>query len=86
MYLIELAFGSDPERLAARPAHRETLLRLSRTGVVRMAGPFRDDSGALLIFDIADEASLDALIDADPYFRTPGVTILRRQEWEPFIT
>jgi len=86
MFLVELAFGDDPERLVARPAHRDTLLRLHRTGIVRMAGPLHDDSGALLVFDVADQAALETLIEADPYFRTPGVTILRRQEWDPFIT
>jgi hypothetical protein len=52
MFVVELAFGSDPERLAARPAHRDTLLRLHLTGAVRMAGPFHDDTGALLVFDV----------------------------------
>ena len=85
MYLVELAFGSDPERLAARPAHRETLLRLHHAGIVRMAGPFHDDSGALLIIDVADETSLEGLIEADPYFRTPGVRIVRKERWDPFI-
>jgi uncharacterized protein YciI len=86
MYLVELAFTDDPARLAARPAHREALLRLHRAGVVRMAGPFHDDSGAILVFDVADEATLETLIEADPYFRTAGVTVVRTREWDPFIT
>jgi uncharacterized protein YciI len=86
MFLVELAFGSDPERLAARPAHRDTLLHLHRIGAVRMAGPFHDDTGALLVFDVADGASLERLIDADPYYRTPGVTVVRKQEWNPLFT
>jgi uncharacterized protein YciI len=86
VYLVELAFGDDPERLAARPAHRQRLQGLREDGVVRMAGPFSDDSGALLIFDVDEASVLRRLIEADPYFRTPGVTIVRQQEWSPFVT
>jgi uncharacterized protein YciI len=85
MYAVELTFGAEPERLAARPAHRERLQRLHADGQVVLAGPFADDSGALLIFDVADDSELDALLAADPYFETPGVTVVRRQEWMPIV-
>jgi uncharacterized protein len=32
MYVVQLAFGDQPERLAARPAHRELLARLYEEG------------------------------------------------------
>jgi uncharacterized protein len=86
MYVLELSFGDAPERLAARPAHRERLQNLADAGIVRMAGPFTDGSGALLIFDVSDETELQKLVDADPYFSTPGVTITRTQQWDPFIS
>jgi uncharacterized protein len=85
MYAVELTFGAEPERLAARPTHRERLQRLHADGQVVLAGPFADDSGALLIFDVADDSELDALLAADPYFETPGVTVVRRQEWTPIV-
>lgn len=50
-----------------------------------MSGPFADDSGALLIVDVPDEAALDQLIENDPYFRTLGVTITLRREWTPLF-
>ncbi|GAA3826478.1 hypothetical protein GCM10022226_54000 [Sphaerisporangium flaviroseum] len=83
MYVVELEFTSDPRRLAARPAHRERLLAWHREGVLVMAGPWADDSGALLVFDVADEAALRRLIDADPYFRAPGVSVRRTSPWSP---
>ena len=43
MFVVELAFGEDQERLAARPAHRERLLHLHEEGILRLAGPFVDD-------------------------------------------
>jgi uncharacterized protein len=86
MYVVELAFDDNPERLAARPAHRERLQRLYEAGTVRMAGPFADDSGAFVVFDVPDEVALQKLVDDDPYYRAPGVTIVSRRAWTPFLT
>lgn len=85
MFVVELAFDEGPERIAARPAHRKRLRDLHAAGVVVGAGPFSDESGALLIFDVASEEELAEIIDADPYYRTPGVTIVRRQRWSPVM-
>src|SRR5262249_34123856 len=74
-----------PRAPPARPAHRELLRRLHAEGTLRMSGPFADDSGAFLIFDVPDATALQKIIDDDPYFRTPGVTIVRRQAWSPFL-
>ncbi|PZF96036.1 YciI family protein [Micromonospora deserti] len=86
MWIVELSFSDAPERLAARPAHREWLAGLHRTGVVRMAGPWAGDSGALIVFDVHDEAALERLLAADPYFTTPGVQVTARREWHPFLS
>jgi len=85
MYVLELAFDPTPERLAARPAHRERLQALFGDGRLVMAGPLADDSGALLIFEVSDEQALARLIDQDPYFTVPGVRILGHREWSPII-
>ncbi|MFG2979773.1 LuxR C-terminal-related transcriptional regulator [Streptomyces sp. NPDC048258] len=42
MWIVELAFTQGPERLAARPAHREKLTALHEKGLLRMAGPLAD--------------------------------------------
>jgi uncharacterized protein YciI len=78
MWIVELAFTATPERLAARPAHRR---RLAATAL--MAGPFADDSGALIVLDVPDRAAADRILDADPYFTTPGVTVMTVREWTP---
>lgn len=85
MWIVELAFTDAPERLAARPAHREKLTALHEKGVVRMAGPLAGDSGAVLVFDVPDRPALDHLLAEDPYFTTPGVHVERLREWQPFI-
>ncbi|HEX2130876.1 MAG TPA: YciI family protein [Actinophytocola sp.] len=81
MYVIELRFTDDPRRLDARPAHRDRLTALNATGRLVLAGPFADDSGALLVFrdDPADELA------ADPYYATPGVTVAGVREWRPVV-
>ncbi|GIF64651.1 hypothetical protein Ais01nite_26860 [Asanoa ishikariensis] len=85
MYLLELAFDGNPERLEHRPAHREVLAALKERGKVAMAGPYADESGALLIFDVATEEEFEALVAADPYYRAPGVTIAAKRLWNPVI-
>lgn len=82
VYLLELAFDGSPDRLALRPAHRERLRVLHEAGRVVLAGPYADESGALLVFDVTAE-ELDAIVEDDPYYRAPGVKIVRQQEWTP---
>jgi uncharacterized protein YciI len=82
MYVLELGFDDDPRRLSARHAHRERLAALHRDGRLLLAGPWADDSGALLVFrdDPAGELA------ADPYYTTPGVTVRGVREWRPVVS
>ena len=86
MWIVELSFTDAPERLAARPAHRATLTDLHGAGTLRMAGPLADDSGAVILLDVPDRAAVDAVLAADPYYNTPGVTVAQVREWSPFLT
>jgi uncharacterized protein len=86
MYTLELAFdGDDEQRLAARPAHRRHLTELHRDGRLLMAGPWADDSGALLVFD-TDERGVREIMAGDPYYTTPGVTVAALRHWQPILT
>jgi uncharacterized protein YciI len=84
MMILELAFTPSPERLAARPAHRSLLARHHEEGRLLAAGPWADDSGALLVFDV-ERAELERILAADPYYRTPGVEVAAVREWAPVI-
>lgn len=84
MLILELAFTASPERLAARPAHRSLLARLHEEGRLLAAGPWADDSGALLVFDV-ERTELERILDADPYYRTPGVKVTGIREWAPVV-
>ena len=81
MYALELAFSDDPARLDGRPAHRERLTALADQGRLLAAGPYADESGALLVFLVDTEDEARAIVDADPYYRAPGVSVLALHEW-----
>ncbi len=83
MYALQLVFSDDPARLDHRPAHRERLAALVAEGRVLAAGPWTDESGALLVFLVEDREDLDAIIAADEYYTAPGVTIAGIHEWYP---
>ncbi|MEV4060231.1 YciI family protein [Nonomuraea dietziae] len=84
MVILELAFTATPERLAARPAHRSFLARLHEEGRLLAAGPWADDSGALLVFT-GERAEVERVLEADPYYRTPGVEVACVREWAPVV-
>jgi len=85
MLIVECKFSDAPERLVARPAHRQRLTALHEEGMVKMAGPFADESGSVMIFDVDNRAALDVMLAADPYLSTAGVEIVSVREWSPFL-
>ena len=81
MIAVQIAFAPEAEaRLALRPAHREKLAALHAAGTLIAAGPYADESGALLLFR-ADRPEVEAAIADDPYYRAPGVTVVSIAEW-----
>jgi uncharacterized protein YciI len=84
MPIVELPFTSTPERLAARPAHRVLLQRLYEEGHLVAAGPWAEDTGALLVF-ATERRQLDQILETDPYYHTPGVEVLGVREWAPVV-
>ena len=85
MIAIELALSPTPARLAARPAHRAIVADLHARGIVHAAGPWADDSGALILVD-GDLAAAEEVLAADPYYRsTDGVRVVSVREWTPVV-
>lgn len=86
LFVLEYRFGDDVERrMAVRPRHRVYLEELARDRVVLAAGPFEDDSGALIVYSVEDEQALERVFAADPYVQEDvfGTRSVRR--WNPFI-
>jgi len=86
LYAVELAFDPDNKerRLELRPAHRQSLAGLFEQGILKMSGPWQDDSGALLIFD-TDAEGIERILADDPYFEAPGVTVVAARPWQTIV-
>jgi len=85
-FAVRLVFGENrDERLAVRPKHREYLASLVERGVLLLSGPYSDDSGALLIYQVADEAELKTVLEADPYTPAKVVAETHVDEWNPLM-
>ncbi|MGA7870870.1 MAG: YciI family protein [Candidatus Binatus sp.] len=84
--MLYVIIGHDGPEAAAlrpkvRPAHLENLRPLIRAGKVKIAGPFTDGSGSLIIVEMESEADAVAFANSDPYV-TNGV--FARVEVKPF--
>lgn len=85
-YAVELAFDArdNERRLELRPAHRKVLAGLFEQGVLKMSGPWEDDSGALLVF-ATDAEGIEKILADDPYFGAPGVNVVAVHRWNPIV-
>ena len=81
MIAVITSFADDPARLALRPRHRELLAEMHEEGLLIAAGPFGDQSGALLLFETDDVAEVKAAMARDPYYSAPGVSVVTIQPW-----
>lgn len=86
LFAVQLRFKpeNNERRLEVRPKHREYLTSLREQGKLLSAGPFADDKGALLLYDVADEAEVRQLLHDDPY--TPvDAAEADINEWKPLF-
>lgn len=85
LFAVQLRFTNNDRRLEVRPAHREYLTSLREAGKLLTAGPFADQTGALLIYDVADEAELRDILAKDPYTPADVYEIAALNEWQPLF-
>jgi uncharacterized protein YciI len=64
--------GAQEKRAAVRPAHLEHLRPLAEEGRIRLAGPFLDKTGSLIVLDAASLEEAWATVARDPYV-TEGI-------------
>jgi uncharacterized protein YciI len=82
IFAVQLRFTDADRRLQVRPAHREYLTSLREAGKLVAAGPFADESGALLCYNVADEAELREILAKDPYTAADVYEIASLNEWQ----
>ncbi len=82
-FVVNLTYSDKDElRQATRPSHRDYLRSLLADGKLHEAGPFADDSGAVIIYNAADRTEAEAILAADPFTTTGGiVTSAEINEW-----
>lgn len=81
-FVVELVYGADEEhRLAVRPAHREYSKSLADKGILLAGGPYADGRGAQIIYEAADGAEVQALLDEDPYLKEGVLASATIREW-----
>ncbi|WP_328995587.1 YciI family protein [Kribbella sp. NBC_01245] len=84
-FAVQLKFTDNDRRMAVRPAHREYLGELRDAGKLVAAGPFADQTGALLFYDVADEAELRDILAKDPYTPADCCEVVLLTEWQPLF-
>jgi uncharacterized protein YciI len=63
-----IEYSRDTNKIAdVRPRHRQYLATLLSEGRLVAAGPFTDDSGALIIYDAGSREEVEKLIQNDPF-------------------
>ena len=80
-FAVLLTFGDLDTVAATRPRHREYLQQLLKDGKLHASGPWADGTGALLIYEAADEAEARSLLEADPYTAAGVVAGVQIKEW-----
>lgn len=72
-------------REATRPTHRDYLRGLADDGALLVAGAWvpAEAPGGLLIFRAEDKATVQAIVDEDPYTREGVVATAEIREWAP---
>lgn len=65
-----IEYTPDKGRITSvRPAHRQYLSQLYDRGRLLLAGPFEDDSGALIVYEAESIEAAEALLRDDPFCR-----------------
>jgi uncharacterized protein YciI len=86
VYVIEWCFPAERERrLAVRSDHRAFLEQLHSRGMLVAAGPWADDTGALILLSAGSLDEVARLLEADPYLVEGVGGEHRVREWRPFI-
>jgi uncharacterized protein YciI len=77
-----LQYGEDAvRRQEVRPSHREYLRKLLETGKLLQAGPYADDSGAIIVYEAADLSEVQELLTNDPFARNGIIQGAEIKEW-----
>jgi uncharacterized protein YciI len=81
-----IEYAQDRDRVQSlRPVHREYLKDLLRRGQLVAAGPFTDDSGALIVYEANSREEAEGLIRGDPFHANGIFLRWQLRPWNPVL-
>ena len=81
-----IEYAQDKAKTAAvRPVHRQYLAELKAAGQLAASGPFTDDSGALIIYEVASKEEAENLLKEDPFCGAGVFVRWQLRPWNPVI-
>ena len=78
-----IEYTPDRDKIAAaRPAHREYLKGVFDSGRLAISGPFTDDSGGILVYEVDTPEQAESLIRNDPFAKRGVFLSWTIKEWK----
>lgn len=78
-----IAYVADEKKIQEiRPLHRDYAQKLRNEGKLVVAGPFRDGTGALIVYEADSLRDAEALAANDPFFKEGVWTSYEIHPWE----
>ena len=85
-YAAIIEYSRDKDKIASvRPVHRQYLATLRERGQLAASGPFTDDSGALIVYEVASAEEAEKLLRGDPFHANGIFLSYVMRPWNPVI-
>jgi uncharacterized protein YciI len=85
-YAAIIEYTRDKDKVQSiRPVHRQYLTTLRERGQLAAAGPFTDDSGALIVYEAASAEEAETLLQADPFHQNGIFLTYVLRPWNPVL-
>jgi len=85
-YAAIIEYTRDKEKVQSiRPVHRQYLTALRERGQLVAAGPFTDDSGALIVYEAASVEEAERLLQGDPFHANGIFLTYMLRPWNPVL-
>ena len=85
-YAAVIEYTRDMDKVQSiRPVHRRYLMSLRERGQLAAAGPFTDDSGALIVYEAASVEEAERLLQGDPFHQNGIFLTYVLRPWNPVL-
>lgn len=85
-YAAVIEYTRDKDKVQSiRPVHRQYLTSLRERGQLAAAGPFTDDSGALIVYEAASAEEAEKLLQGDPFHQNGIFLTYVLRPWNPVL-